>query len=532
MKYLPNFITENLKVFKTFDKVDKVDTNPKEDKHTEPVGQSENDVAFSALGMEWYHDSIYASTSNKKKLLKEYREMAMYPEVSEALDEICDEAISPDDQDNIIKLQIDNEKVAKNQNKTKNLQKEFDYIMDDVLKVNDNMFTLFKKFYTEGELFGELVINENSPKAGVQKIAYLPADNMEVKYDKFGNVESYYQLVEKTGSNTDTKVLFKKSQIAYVNSGVFSNNKTMPLSYLERAKISYRQLKWMEDSLIIYRIVRAPERRVFTIDVGNLPKGKAEEYMNSIVKRYQQKKIYNPATGNIDVGKQVLSMIEDFWLPKRSDGSGPSVETLPGGESLGEITDVLYFVKKLYKALKVPTRRLEDDGNQFMPRGQENDITRDEIKFSKYVVRVRSRFSKFLLQIFITHLKLKGLWQQYQLTVNDITLLFNQENEWRETRKLTSLRERLELFGQMKEYENEVYSLDWLQRNILKMSDEEIKENQKGFAKEEEPEEGDEEAGLEDGEEEAPEDGEEEKPFLVQKVKDEKKVKEEGILED
>ena len=530
MKLLPNFITENLKVFKTFEKVDQIDSKTKDDEKLDPVGQSECDIAFNTTGLGWYHDSIYATTSSKKKLLCEYREMAMYPEVAEALDEICDEAIVPDDQDEVIKLQIDNEKIAKNKNKSANLQKEFDFVMNDILNVNDNAFTLFRKFYTEGELYGELVIDDAKPKVGVQKISYLPAESMTMEYDTFGNVKTYSQLVEKKNTRTDIKVTFKPSQIAYVNSGIFSTDKTMPLSYLERAKISYRQLKWMEDALIIYRIVRAPERRVFTVDVGNMQKGKAEKYMNDIVTRYRQKKIYNPATGKIDVGKQVLSMVEDIWLPKRSDGAGPSVESLPGGESLGEITDVLYFVKKLYKALKVPTLRLEEEGGggSYMPRGQENDITRDEIKFSKYVVRVRNRFSKFFMQVFITHLKLKGLWNQYQLTTADLKLIFNQENEWRETKKLNALRERLELFSQMKEYENEVYSLDWMKKNILKMSDEEIKENEKGFVKEE----GDEEGGFGGDEENAKE--EDDKPFLVQKVPDDEEgdVKEEGMLEN
>lgn len=477
-----NVLEENPKIVKSFDQT-KDKQEEKEENDIEKMGATEFEMFDS---MEYYHANIYGTTSDKVRLAKEYREMAMFPEVADALDEICDEAIVPDDEGEILSLRFDDETLLKNKNKTKNLQKEFDFVINKLLQFNDNGFNLFRKFYVEGELYGEMVINPKSPKQGIKKIVFLPPETITPMYDEYNNIEGFIQKVENSNrKGTDSMVKFSSEQIAYVNSGIFSCDKRVPLSYIERAKVAYRQLKWMEDALIIYRIVRAPERRVFTVDVGNLPKKKAEEYMNNIITRYKQKKIYNPQTGEIDVGKQVLSMIEDFWLPKRADGSGPSVDTLEGGQNLGEIDDVIYFVKKLYTALKVPTKRADEEsqGGVYQPNGKGGEIDRDEIKFSKYVVRVRNRFIKFLMTIFVKHLQLTGLWKQYKLDEDMFSFVFNQENEWRETKKLENFRERLDIFREAKEHssdpEKAIYAIEYLQKEILKMSDEDIEENRK-----------------------------------------------------
>ena len=475
-------LEENPKIVKSFDQT-KDKQEEKEENDIEKMGATEFEMFDS---MEYYHANIYGTTSDKVRLAKEYREMAMFPEVADALDEICDEAIVPDDEGEILSLRFDDEALLKNKNKTKNLQKEFDFVVNKLLKFNDDGFNLFRKFYVEGELYGEMVINPKSPKQGIKKIVFLPPETITPMYDEYNNIEGFIQKVENSNKRgTDSMVKFSSEQIAYVNSGIFSCDKRVPLSFIERAKVAYRQLKWMEDALIIYRIVRAPERRVFTVDVGNLPKKKAEEYMNNIIKRYKQKKIYNPQTGEIDVGKQVLSMIEDFWLPKRADGSGPSVDTLEGGQNLGEIDDVIYFVKKLYKALKIPTKRMDEEssGGIYQPNGKGGEIDRDEIKFAKYVVRVRQRFMKFLTQIFVKHLQLNGLWKQYKLDEDMFSFIFNEENEWRETKKLENFRERLDIFREAKEHssdpEKAIYAIEYLQKEILKMSDEDIAENKK-----------------------------------------------------
>lgn len=916
MRLLPKFITENIKITKAFDK-----TQQPEEKvdDIEKMGCSEYEMF---LGQEYYFNTIYGTTLNKQKHINEYREMAMFPEVAEALDQICDEAIVHNDQGDIVSLQFDDEKLSKNNNKVKNIQKEFDYVMTNVLDFNDNAFNLFRKFYVEAELYGEMVINPKSPKQGIKRVVLLPPETVFPQYDEYHNIEKYVQKIDGTTNKQTGQaklIEFSPNQIAYINSGIYGCNKMMPLSFIERAKVAYRQLKWMEDALVIYRIVRAPERRVFTIDVGNLPKKKAEQYMKDIVRRYKQKKIYNPTTGEIDVGKQVLcldlktnislldgrelpltkiieeyengkqletysineksgeivpgkikwagitrknakvlevtldngkkeivtpdhkfimhdlstkrademiegdsiralyrkesskdekelngydmyfdeisnewkythrlisnyygllsedkrtthhidfdkknnnsdnligmnskqhwiyhssimeerwetlseenrkkwcknigigsaiswkteehrknnkighnifwnskqgkvakeilsknatkynieqkkaqhmcliyngselhkehnknrrigqnkrwnkpgyrkefsklktieypenlhdflkkailniiqekdlkkikyndihdamnsdkefmnimnninenkcitgrknkvgthfnkligksalsilricgydglrglkrefvanhkvkqikyleermdtgcinvetqrdsdqchnfrlssgiyvknSMIEDYFLPRRTDGSGPSVETLPGGTSLGEIDDILYFVKKLYKALKVPTKRLEEGENMFQPSGKEGEITREEIKFAKYVFRVRNRFVDYLKQIFFTHLKLTGLWKQYKLDENSLKIIFNEDNEWKESKKLANWRERLDIFREMKEYApedtNEIFSNEFLLKEILKLSDEDISDMEKQRKREKE----------------------------------------------
>lgn len=494
-------LEENPKIVKAFDSI-KNKAEEREDDSLEKMGISEYDMCLS---QEYYYQNIYGNSADKTKLLKEYREMAMFPEVADAIDEICDEAISSDDNGEFLFLQLDNDALSRNNNKSKNLQKEFNYILNNLLDFNNQGFSLFRKFYIEGELFSEMVINKSSPKQGIKKLVFLPPETITPIYDEYNNITNFVQKAE--GTKTDSVIKFSSKQVAYVNSGIFTNDKRIPLSHIERAKVAYRQLKWMEDALIIYRIVRAPERRVFTIDVGNLPKKKAEEHMNNIIRRYKQKKIYNPSTGEIDVGKQVLSMIEDYWLPQRGDGSGPKIDTLAGGTELGEIDDVLYFVKKLYKALKIPVKRLDVDsgGGSFQPSGREGEGDRDEIKFSKYVVRVRNRFSKFVSQIFFTQLKLKGLWKQYNLEEEMFKIIFNEENEWRETKKLENFRIKLDIFREAKEHtanpEKAVFSIEYLLKNIMKLSDEEITEINKGI--DDEKKEAEAEAnGENDGEEE------------------------------
>ena len=521
MRIIPKWLLgENTKITNAFDKTKSAEEKTED---FEKMGASEYEIS---TGTEYYFNAIYGTTTNKLKHLNEYREMAMFPEVAEALDEIGDEGIVHDDQGDVVSLQFEDEKLSKNANKVKNIQKEFDYIVNDVLNFNNNAFNLFRKFYVEAELFGEMVINPKSPKQGIKRVVLLPSETVYPQYDEYHNIEKYIQKVD-GGANKQTgqaKVVeFSPKQIAYINSGIFGSDKAIPLSFIERAKIAYRQLKWMEDALVIYRIVRAPERRVFTIDVGNLPKKKAEQYMKDIIRRYKQKKIYNPATGEVDVGKQVLSMIEDYWLPKRADGSGPSVDVLSGGTNLGEIDDVLYFVKKLYKALKVPTKRLEEGEATYSHSGKDGEISREEIKFAKYVYRVRNRFMDYLRQIFFTHLKLTGLWKQYKLDENSLKLIFNEDNEWRESKKLANWRERLDIYREMKEYAPEdakpVFSDEYLLKEILKLSDDDIKDMQKQIKREMEDAEedqdgddGDDSGGNDDKDEKPPKDDSEEEP--------------------
>lgn len=472
---------EKKKILSTYEKLQQKE-DPKE--KLEHVGISEFEMVQNS---EYYYNSIYYNFSDKTKVVKEWREMAGFPEIADALDNICDEAIDIDENGEVVKLQITKEEIINNENMMMNLQTEFEYIID-IMDFNINAFNLFRKFYVEAELFGEMVINPTQPKDGLKKVILLSPETMIVEFDEYETVKSFKQKVNLSDprktitsqTNKDGLIEFKPNMIAYINSGITTKNENgevSNISYIDRAKVAFRQLKWMEDALLIYRIVRAPNRRVYTIDVGNLPKKKAEEYMQSIINKYRTRKVYNSQTGEIDLGKQTQAMTEDIFLPKRSDGSGPAVQDLQGQAQMGDITDVVYFVKKLYKALKVPTKRLDEEKTSyfFTERDGENNV--DEIKFAKYVNRVRSRWISWLKTIFMTHLKLKGIWQQYGLSEDDIDLIFNNSNAWRDALKMKNWSSRLTLYDAMLAHEGKDFSRTWLKKNILKMSDEEIKEN-------------------------------------------------------
>jgi len=505
-----NLITENVKIFKPFEKIatpaQRVAAGAAKDDGIEKIGYSEWETLN--ISSQYYFNSIYSLTANKEKLIKEYREMANFPEVADALDEICDEAICQDDEGIIMSLRVNNDKISNNGNMLKNLQKEYDYILEKVLDFDSNAYSLFKKFYVDAELFGEMIIDTKVPAEGIKKVVLLPAETMIVEYDNYEVIKAFKQKMEandprlrigvgaiqnETSSQDlkDTKgfITMKNNQVAYINSGIMDRTDTqekLVVGFLDRARIAYRQLKWMEDALLIYRLVRAPERRAFTIDVGNLPTNKVNEYMKNIIQRFKQKKVYNSQTGEIDVGRNIQSMQEDVFLPKRSDGTGPSVQMLEGGHNLGEITDVLYYVKKLYKALQIPVKRV-DENSMFDWKGE--TTSKEEIKFAKFVSRVRTIFMSWIMQIYVTHLRLKGLWKQYGLNPEDISFVFNEENEWRETKKLANFQARITMFNEMSTMNTKVFSLDWMKRNILKLSDEDIEENEKQLKKEQEEQE-------------------------------------------
>ncbi len=480
---------ETKKIVKAFDKIK--DSTSIED-GLEKMGISDFEMMQQT---EYYYGSIYFNTSDKERMLKEYREMANFPEIADGIDNICEEAIDFDANGEVIKLQVNNEEISDNENMMKNLQGEFEYILD-ILDIQNNAFNLFKKFYYESELFGEMVINPSNPKEGVKKIVMLAPETIKVDYDKYENITGFKQKVtildptrmtqfSLKSANAIAKdkgyIQFNPNQIAYINSGITTKNEAgekVSISYIDRAKIAYRQLKWMEDAMLIYRIVRAPNRLVFTIDTGNLPKKKAEEYMQTIINRYKTRKVYNTQTGEVDLGKATIAMTENYWFPKRSDGSGPTVTTLQGMAQIGDITDVIYFVKKLYKALKVPTARLDEADKNYFYTERDGEENREEIKFAKYAHRIRIRWIEWVKQIYKTHLKLKGVWQEFGLTDDDIDILFINSNDWREALNMKTRTARLALYADMLQYVDVDFSRTWLKKNILHMSDEELRENE------------------------------------------------------
>lgn len=450
--------------------------------HQTSAGTGTGISEIEALASENISNLIYSGSKNKKELYREYREMALYPEVADSLDEIKAEAIVQDVDGKIVTLNILDPDLSENENIVKNLQKEFDYIVTKVLDFDSNAWDLFGKFYVEGELYAELMVDEDKKESGIQGVRYLPPYTMKIEYGDNQEPLGYKQDLK--GMNLPLKhrldgelarkqeIPFEPTQIAYINSGMIDFKKNLVYSYLERAKVAYKQLKWMENALIVYRITRAPERRVFYIDVGKLPKHAADEYVQSLITKFKNKKVYNPSTGDIDTGRDTLSMEEDFFFPTRSDGTGSKVETLPGGQGLGELGDVEYFLRKLYKALKVPQMRMMDPGNPYNP-GRSNEVTRDEVKFTKYIQSIRSRFSDFLYQIYFTHLQLKGLYSQYNLDKTKISIKFTENNTWRELKELEMKRARIDIFKDQMEFKD-VFPVKYLLKDTLRLSDDDI----------------------------------------------------------
>ena len=435
-----------------------------------------------ALSSENMSNLIYSSSKTKKDLYQEYREMALFPEVADAIDEIKSEAIIQDNDGKLINLNILDPDLNSNENVVSNLQKEFDYVINKVLDFNSNAQDLFGKYYVEGELYAELMIDKDNKAAGLKGIKYLPSYTMNIEYGD--NQEPLKYIQDLKGMNLSLKqraeteitrkleIEFEPTQIAYINSGMVDFKKNLVYSFLERAKVAYKQLKWMENALIVYRITRAPERRVFYIDVGKLPKQSADEYVNSLITKFKNKKIYNPTTGDIDVGRDTMSMEEDFFFPQRSGGEGSKVDVLPGGTGLGELSDVEYFLRKLYKALKVPQVRMTDPTSLYTP-GRTAEITREEVKFSKYIQSIKSRFLDFIYQIFFTHLQLKGLYSQYNLDKTKIAITFIDNNSWKELKDLEMKRARIDIFKDQMEYAD-IFPIKYLLKETLKLSDSEI----------------------------------------------------------
>jgi len=448
------------------------------------AGKSEGISEAEVQSYDFLTASIYGVGEGKKAQYAEYLDMSLYPEVADAIDMIVNEAIQYSVEDgSVVGLKIIDEKLQE-ENISKNILAEFDYVVNTLFDFDSNADDLFRKFYTEGELFIELTVNPDKPEKGVQGIRILPSYSMTVEYDDNQNPKKYTQnlidlnLSVKTDDykkSTKTEIEFQPEQIAYINSGLVDHEKNQVFSYLERAKVPYRQLKWLENAVIIYRIVRAPERRVFYIDVGKMPKNKADQYIQDLIRRYKNKKIYNPATGEVDSGSDVLSMTEDYYFPVHSGTTGSRVDPLPGGQMVGELGDVTYFLRKLYRALKVPfsgsiTQSGEDMGGEVTA----TEINRDEIKFALYVVKIRERFLNILYQVFLTHLNLKGLVEKYNIDKSKVSIFFKEHNAWKEKKNLEFLSQQAEILDAYVNYIGTLLPKEFLYKKIMNLSDDEI----------------------------------------------------------
>jgi hypothetical protein len=446
-------------------------------------------------------------------LIKRYREMALHPECDSAIEDIVNEAVVSDTNDSPVSIELSN--LNASDGIKKKIRDEFRYILE-LLDFDRKSHEIYRNWYVDGRLYYHKVIDLKNPHEGIQELRYIDAMKMryvrqqkQTEKDKkiyrlanvniddpmsyeFPEIEEYYIYNPKMTYPTTNPssmggtggIKFSKDSITYCTSGLVDRNKGSTLSYLHKAIKSLNQLRMIEDSLVIYRLSRAPERRIFYIDVGNLPKVKAEQYLRDVMMRYRNKMVYDANTGEIRDDKKFMAMLEDFWLPRREGGRGTEISTLPGGQNLGEITDIEYFKKKLYRSLNVPPSRMDGEGGFNL--GRSSEILRDEVKFSKFVARLRKRFSYMFNDMLKTQLILKNIItpEDWERMDEHIQYDFLYDNHFAELKDAELLNERLNMVQVAEPYVGKYFSQDYIRRKILRQTDEEIIEQDKIIEKE------------------------------------------------
>ena len=428
-----------------------------------------------------------------------YRGVAMHPEVDMAIEDIVNESIVGGEEPVAVKM----DNLDASESIKKQIREEFDNIIG-MMNFTELGHDMFRRWYVDGRLYHHIVVDESNLKAGIKDIRPIDAARIrkvkQVKKQKdpatganlVKKVDEYFIYEEKPGQQS-SGVKLSLDSVSYITSGLLDEKRQKVLSYLHKALKPINQLRMMEDSLVIYRLARAPERRIFYIDVGNLPRGKAEQYMKDIMTRYRNKLVYDASTGEIKDDRKHQSLLEDFWLPRREGGKGTEISTLPGGDNLGQIEDILYFQKKLYRSLNVPMNRLEQE--QQFSLGRATEISRDELKFQKYIDRLRTRFGYLFLGILKTQLTLKGViteddWSKMR---NHIVIDFARDNHFTELKDSELLRERIQTLDAMRDYIGEYFSKEWVQKNVLHFTDDDIDNMKLGDQEPEQAQNGDEE---------------------------------------
>ena len=425
----------------------------------------------------------------EQDLIRRYREIALHPECDMAIEDIVNEAVVANELKDAIRLKLDQVPFG-NEIKRK-IEDEFQEVLR-LMNFNTKGHDIFRRWYVDGRMFYHKVIDRESPRKGITELRYIDPRKIkkirEVRKKRpdgpvptgltiIDEYEEYYLFNEKGVNNsTSGGIKIAPDAISFCASGLIDQNKNLVLSYLHKAIKPVNQLRMIEDATVIYRIARAPERRIFKIDVGNLPKVKAEQYLRDVMARYRNKLVYDASTGEIRDDRNYMSMLEDFWLPSREGGRGTDISTLPGGQNLGEIADIEYFRAKLYRSLNVPASRLE--ASQGFNLGRSTEITRDELKFTKFVQRLRKKFTELFNDILRTQLILKGIINEedWQSVRDSITYDFLQDGHFAELKNTELMRERLQLANEMRDYIGKFYSVDYVRKNILKQNAREIEE--------------------------------------------------------
>lgn len=448
-------------------------------------------LVISAGGAYGTYVDLDGTVRSEADLVTKYREMALNPECDSAIDEIVNESIAIDEK-NLVKIIVDDLKVSEQLKKI--IREEFDTCLK-IIEFNKYAYEIYRRWYIDGRLYYHVLIDDKNPKEGIKELRYIDPRKIrkvrEVQKKRAAQntteiavtkvVNEYYIFNDKgfnygnktVGPNT-TGLKISKDSIVHVVSGLTDNQGTMVLSYLHKAIKALNQLSTLEDALVIYRLARAPERRIWYIDVGNLPKMKAEQYVREIMVKHKNRLIYDAATGQVRDDRKFMTMLEDYWLPRREGGRGTEVTTLPGGQNLGQMDDVLYFQKKFLQTLNVPISRLNSDA--LFSIGRATEITRDELKFERFIARLRSRFSHLFIKMLEKQLILKGIvtvedWQTLQ---GQISFDFAKDNYFAELKRAEILQNRISQTRDMQDMAGKYVSHDWIRKNVMLQSEEEI----------------------------------------------------------
>lgn len=448
---------------------------------------------------------LEGSVRNELELITRYREMSNHPECDQAITEIVDEAICHDKDGRVVDIILDDLKQP--ESIKKKIREEFDNILN-MLNFSNLADDIFRRWYIDGRIYYHVLVNEANPKEGIQELRYVdPRKIRKVREIQKGrdpktgadiikSIAEYY-IFNDRGTTTQSftaaanqGLRISPEAIINVNSGLMDARNTFVISFLHKAIKPLNQLRMIEDATVIYRISRAPERRVFYIDVGNLPKGKAEQYIRDIMIKYRNKMVYDASTGELRDDRKHLSMLEDFWLPRREGGKGTEITTLPAGQNLGQMDDVLYFQKKLYQSMNVPYSRLEAQSGGLVGLGRTTEVTRDELKFNKFITKIRNKFSRIFDEALEIQLVLKGIctreeWQEFK---DKIYFEYKKDNNFTELRDAELWQNRLQLLGQVDPFVGRYFSQEWVKKNVLQLTDDDIKEMQKQMDSDPQPE--------------------------------------------
>ena len=474
-----------------------------------PVPSNEEDKSdyYVQSGFYGQYVDIEGVYKNEQDLVKRYREMALHPECDSAIEDVINEAIVSDLNDSPVEIELSNLPAG---DKLKQIIRDEFKSIKEIMDFDRKAHEIFRNWYVDGKIFYHKVIDLKNPSAGIQEIRYidplkirfirkaeqtgpnanfpvpLSRNNEPIDIHQAPKIEEYYLYDPNSSIGSNGSISFRndaksvkitKDAITYVTSGLVDRNKQTILSYLHKAIKALNQLRMIEDSLVIYRLSRAPERRIFCIDVGNLPKIKAEQYLRDVMNRYRNKLVYNADTGEIKDDRKYMAMLEDFWLPRREGGRGTEITTLPGGQNLGELADIEYFQKKLYKSLNVPSSRIDVGGGGFN-LGRSSEILRDELKFTRFVGRLRKRFSEVFNDMLKTQLILKNIVtpQDWEVLREHIQYDYVYDNHFSDLKDNELRNDQLGVVAAMEPYIGKYFSAQYIRSKVLKQSDGEMKE--------------------------------------------------------